>query len=271
MKPFEGKVVVVTGAARGIGAAVARALIERGARVMLADLDGKGATATAVALDRVHGKGSAIAMATDVGDPQQVEALFSTVKREMGRLDILVNSAGVARVSHFLDHSLDDWELVLRINLTGTFLCGQAAARLMMKNKPASRSEGKPRGAIVNIASISGQRGGTGRAAYGASKGGVIALTKVMAVDLAGYGIRVNAIAPGPIETEMAAKGHTKATRAAYHALVPQARYGGVDDIAHAAAFLAGGESGYITGHTLNVDGGFGAAGLMFGDLTREA
>ena len=171
----------------------------------------------------------------------------------------------------FLDQSLADWELTLRINLTGTFLCGQAAARLMAKNKPSSKSAGKLKGAIINIASISGQRGGTGRAAYGASKGGVIALTKVMAVDLAAHGIRVNAIAPGPIDTEMARRGHTKETRAAYHRLIPQERYGSVDDIANAAAFLASDASGYVTGHTLNVDGGFGAAGLMFGDLPGGA
>ncbi len=267
MKRFEGKVAVVTGAARGIGAAAAQALAADGARVMLADLDGKGGEATAAALRKVHGMDSAQAMATNVGDAAQVEALFAAVKREMGRVDILVNSAGVARIAHFLDQSLADWELILRINLTGTFLCGQAAARLMSKNKPSSKAAGKQRGAIVNIASISGQRGGSGRAAYGASKGGVIALTKVMAVDLAAHGIRVNAIAPGPIDTEMARRGHTVETRAAYHRLVPQERYGSVEDIANAAAFLASDAGNYVTGHTLNVDGGFGAAGLMFGDL----
>ena len=271
MKRFEGKVAVVTGAARGIGAAAAQALAQDGARVMLADLDGKSAETTAAALRKAHGKDSALAMAADVGDPAQVDALFASAKSELGRVDILVNSAGVARISHFLEQSLADWDLILRINLTGTFLCGQAAARLMAKNKPSSKATGKMRGAIVNIASISGQRGGTGRAAYGASKGGVIALTKVMAVDLAAHGIRVNAIAPGPIETEMARRGHTKETRAAYHRLVPQERYGSVEDIANAAAFLASDASGYVTGHTLNVDGGFGAAGLMFGDLPGGA
>lgn len=271
MKRFEGKVAVVTGAARGIGAAAAQALALEGARVMLADLDGKGAETAAAALRKAYGKDSAQAMATNVGDATEVDALFASTKSELGRVDILVNSAGVARISHFLDQSLADWDLILRINLTGTFLCGQAAARLMAKNKPSSKATGRQRGAIVNIASISGQRGGTGRAAYGASKGGVIALTKVMAVDLAAHGIRVNAIAPGPIETEMARRGHTKETRAAYHRLVPQERYGSVEDIANAAVFLASDASGYVTGHTLNVDGGFGAAGLMFGDLPGGA
>jgi NAD(P)-dependent dehydrogenase (short-subunit alcohol dehydrogenase family) len=227
--------------------------------------------AAAAALRKIHGKDSAVAMTVNVGDPAQVDALFASAKSEMGRVDILVNSAGVARISHFLEQTLADWELILRINLTGTFLCGQAAARLMAKNKPSSKASGQQRGAIVNIASISGQRGGTGRAAYGASKGGVIALTKVMAVDLAAHGIRVNAIAPGPIDTEMAQRSHTKETRAAYHRLVPQERYGSVEDIANAAVFLASDASGYVTGHTLNVDGGFGAAGLMFGDLPGGA
>jgi 3-oxoacyl-[acyl-carrier protein] reductase len=154
---------------------------------------------------------------------------------------------------------VDQWDLTLRVNLTGTFLCGQAAARLMVKTGT--------HGAIVNIASISGQRGGNGRAAYGASKAGVIGLTKVMAVDLAQSRIRVNAIAPGPIETEMTKVGHTQESREAYHRLVPQRRYGDPVDIANAALFLASQESGYITGHVLNVDGGFGAAGLLFSDL----
>ena len=268
MKRLEGRVAVVTGAARGIGAACAEAFLREGAQVMLADRDGRAVGARCSKLNKTYDM-ACQAMTADIGEPAGVEALFDNVKSSFGRLDILVNSAGVARVSHFLDHTLADWELVMRVNLTGTFLCGQAAARLMAANRPSSKASGKLRGAIVNIASISGQRGGTGRAAYGASKGGVIALTKVMAVDLAASGIRVNAIAPGPIETEMVARGHTKETRQAYHRTVPQARYGSPEDIANAAVYLASDDSGYVTGHTLNVDGGFGAAGLMFDDLPR--
>ena len=277
MTHLQGKVAVVTGGARGIGAACAEALLQAGALVVVADRDREAVAATAAQFSDTYGANNCRAEVADVGDATEVTALFARVAADLGRLDILVNSAGVARVSHFLDHTLADWELVMRINLTGTFLCGQAAARLMAQNvtsrtssAAASDATRGQRGAIVNIASISGQRGGSGRAAYGASKGGVIALTKVMAVDLAASGIRVNAIAPGPIETEMAARGHTVQTREAYHRLIPQARYGAAMDIARAAVFLASTQSGYITGHTLNVDGGFGAAGLMFDDLPRS-
>jgi 3-oxoacyl-[acyl-carrier protein] reductase len=251
-----GRTAVVTGAARGIGAATAGRLAAEGARVLLADLDGKGAEASAAHIREAGGK--ALSAACDVGKPDDIEALFERAKSELGRLDILVANAGVARVAPFLEHSLKDWELVLRVNLTGVFLCGQAAARLMVESKAKGTT-----GAIVNIASISGQRGGSGRAAYGASKAGVIGLTKVMAVDLAGHGIRVNAIAPGPIETEMVKSAHNAAQREAYHRLTPLARYGREQEIANAALFLASDEASYVTGHTLNVDGGFGAAGLM--------
>lgn len=272
MKRLEGKVAVITGGANGIGAATAQAMAAEGARIVIGDLDGPGAEAMAARLCATFGDGAAVGRKANVGEPADVEALFGAAAAHMRRVDILVNSAGTARIGHFLDHTLADWELVMRINLTGTFLCGQAAARAMLRNAPASAGAGpRQRGAIINIASISGQRGGTGRAAYGASKGGVIALTKVMAVDLAAHGIRVNAIAPGPIETEMARQGHTKETREAYYRLIPQARYGDVEDIAQAAVYLAADASGYVTGHTLNVDGGFGAAGVMFDDLPAKA
>ena len=140
--------------------------------------------------------------------------------------------------------------------LTGCFLCSQAAARIM-----AAQGRGK----IINIASLSGQRGGTGRAAaYGASKAGVTMLTKVMAVELARYGITVNEIAPGPVNTEMTAVTHDEKTRDAYYRLIPMGRYAERDEIADAAVFLASSEADFINGQTLNVDGGFGAAGLMF-------
>jgi 3-oxoacyl-[acyl-carrier protein] reductase len=261
MQRLAGKAAVVTGAARGIGAETARLFAAEGAHVLLADLEGKAADATAAAIRKAKGK--ALGVMVDVGDPDDVARLFETAEAELGRLDILVANAGIARVVRFLDHPLHVWERTLRVNLTGVFLCGQTAARLMI----ASKAEGS----IINIASISGQRGGTGRAAYGASKAGVIGLTKVMAVELAKEGIRVNAIAPGPVETDMTRRGHTPESREAYHRLTPQRRYGSELDIAQAALYLASDESGYVTGHTLNVDGGFGAAGLMIEDLAAAA
>ena len=166
-----------------------------------------------------------------------------------------MNNAGIGHVKPFLSITLEEWNRVLQINLTGQFLCAQAVARVMLQ-------EGG--GRIVNIASISGERGGTGRAAYGAAKAGVILLTKVMAVELAAKGIRVNAISPGPTETEQVRECHDDATRAAYHSVMPIGRYAAPSEIANVALFLASDEASFVSGHILNVDGGFGAAGLIF-------
>src|SRR5208283_1818383 len=195
------------------------------------------------------------AHAVDVGDQAQVEELMAATVRDWARIDVLVNVAGVGLTKLFLNTTLKQWEHVLRVNLTGCFLCSQAAARVM-----TAQNSGK----IINIASLSGQRAGTGRAAYGASKAGVTMLTRVMAVELARYGITVNEIAPGPVNTEMTAVTHDEATRNAYLRLIPMARYAERDEIADAAVFLASPEAHFINGQTLNVDGGFAAAGLMF-------
>lgn len=245
------KVALVTGAARGIGAAVAKAFAREGARVLVADLNLDGAKAQAQSLG-----GHALALAVDVADPRSIAALFGAIEREAGGVDILVNNAGVGGNTPFLETTLEEWERIIRINLTGAFLVAQAAARAMV-----ARGHG---GRIINICSLSGQRGGDGRAAYGSAKAGLDLLTKVMAVELAAHGIGVNAIAPGPIETEMARFAHDQATRAAYDYLVPMTRYGTPEEIADACVFLASDESRYVHGHTLNVDGGFLAAGLMF-------
>jgi 3-oxoacyl-[acyl-carrier protein] reductase len=191
----------------------------------------------------------------DVSDPDQVEAMVRQTLEVFGRIDILVNNAGIGHVKPFLSITLEEWNRVLQINLTGQFLCAQAVARVMLQ-------EGG--GRIVNIASISGERGGTGRAAYGAAKAGVILLTKVMAVELAAKGIRVNAISPGPTETEQVRECHDDATRAAYHSVMPIGRYAAPSEIANVALFLASDEASFVSGHILNVDGGFGAAGLIF-------
>ena len=225
----------MTGGGRGIGHAIGLRLAEEGARVVSADLSGD--------------------VPVDVTKPEDVARMIEKTISDWGRIDLLVNVAGVGLTKSFLTTSLAEWEHVVRVNLTGTFLCSQAAARRMVEQKS---------GKIINVASLSGQRGGTGRAAYGASKAGVTMLTKVMAVELAPYGITVNEIAPGPVNTEMTAITHDEATRQAYYNLIPMRRYAERREIADAAVFLASSEGDFVNGHTLNVDGGFGAAGLMF-------
>ena len=247
-----GKAAIVTGGANGIGREIALRLAAAGAAVLVADRDG--AEAGAVAREIEAAGGRAIGRAVDVRDPAGCEALVADARGTFGRLDILVTSAGIARSEPFLQTSLQLWQDTLAVNLTGTFLCCQAAA-------PAMVAAGG--GRIITMASVSGERGGTGRAAYGASKGGVITLTRVMAVELARHNITVNAISPGPVETPMVAELHTTEDRAVWLRSVPARRYGTPAEVAAAAVFLASDEAGYVTGHVLNVDGGFGAAGVI--------
>jgi len=253
MGRLTGKSAIVTGAGRGIGRSIALRLAREGANLTVADILEENAVRTAGEIQSAGGIAQAFRM--DVANPEDISVVVSAARSTWGRIDLLVNVAGVGLTKTFLTTTLDEWERMLRINLTGTFLCSQAAARIMVEQRS---------GKIINIASLSGQRGGTGRAAYGASKGGVTVLTKVMAVELAAYGITVNEIAPGPVNTEMTAITHDQATREAYYNLIPMRRYAERDEIADAAVFLASAEADFINGHTLNVDGGFAAAGLIF-------
>jgi 3-oxoacyl-[acyl-carrier protein] reductase len=247
------KVAIVTGSGRGIGREMARLFAAEGAKVAIADVDEENARGTAAEIAAAGGE--ACPVGVDIADPDQVESLTRSVADRWGRLDVLVNNAGVGLNKPFLETTLAEWDRTLRVNLTGTFLCAQAAARVMVRQGS---------GRIVNVASISGQRGGQGRAAYGAAKAGVILLTRVMAVELALRGVNVNAVAPGPVDTDQSRGTHTPATRRAYHDRIPLGRYGEHREVAAAVLFLASDEASFVNGAVLNVDGGFGAAGLMF-------
>jgi len=248
-----GRVATVTGAGRGMGESIARAFAREGAAVVVSDIDLDGAERVAEDICKAGGRAHAIRV--DVGEDADAERLAATAVEVFGGLDIHVNNAGISLTRLFTETSRADLERILRVNLIGAFICAQAAVRVML-----------PRGygRIINIASLSGQRGGVGRAAYGVSKAGLEMLTKIMSVELASRGITVNNIAPGAIATRMAAEQHDKATRDAYHYLIPQRRYGTPEEIADAAVFLASDEARHVCGHTLNVDGGFLTAGLMF-------
>jgi len=238
------RVALVTGAARGIGYAVARRLAHAGAAVLLADLDAEG---VAQAAERLAADGClALGQQVDVCDPAQVRAMVAQALERWGRVDILVNNAGICPITPFEQLSLDEWNRVLGVNLTGAFLCSQAVV-------PPMRAQG--RGKIINIASSAGQMGGLAVGAhYSASKAGLLGLTKSLARILAPH-IQVNAVAPGTTETDMT-RGWDRRTLERLTAQVPAGRLGQPEDVAAAVAFLASQEADYITGQTLSVNGG---------------
>jgi 3-oxoacyl-[acyl-carrier protein] reductase len=248
---LQGKVALVTGAGGGLGTAIAKRFAREGAALLCADRDGDRVAATVSAI--TQSGGTAHPLRADVADARDCEAQVAETVRRFGRIDIAVNNAGVALHMLALDTSLEDWERVLRINLTGSFLTAQAAAREMIKQGG---------GRIIQLGSISGQRGNMGGIAYGASKAAVMHICKVLAVELSGQNIMVNAIAPGPIETGISTHGPTR--RRGYLDRIPMHCYGNVDAVANAALYLASDECNWVTGHVLNVDGGYGAAGLAY-------
>lgn len=243
-------VALVTGAARGIGLATAKRFLADNWRVALLDIDAVTLAAAMAELDAPH---VTLALTCDVAEPVAVVAAVDALAERFGRLDALVNNAGTAVFKPLLETSYEEWQRVLAVNLTGPFLCTQAGAPLMADGGG---------GAIVNITSISGLRASTLRVAYGTSKAGLAHLTKQQAAELASLRIRVNAVAPGPVDTAMAKAVHSPEIRADYHDAIPLNRYGLEEELAEAIFFLCSEKASYITGQVLAVDGGFDAVGI---------
>ena len=239
---LQGRVTIVTGAAQGIGAACARRFAREGAPVVLADVDDARGQALASELGGVY-------QHCDVGDKAQVDALVAATLARHGRIDVLVNNAGIFKAADFLEVSEADFDAVLRVNLKGSFLVGQAVARVMAR---------AGRGSIVNMSSVNGVLAIPTIASYNVSKGGINQLTRVMALSLADKGIRVNAVAPGTIATELAAKAvlTSEEARQKIMSRTPMGRLGEPSEIAEVVAWLASDAASYITGEIVTVDGG---------------
>jgi NAD(P)-dependent dehydrogenase (short-subunit alcohol dehydrogenase family) len=247
---LEGRVAAITGGALGIGRATGLLFAAEGALVALGDVE-TGA-AEAVTREITERGGRAIAVRVDVGDTAQVQAFVDRVVTEFGRLDVMFANAGIAHSAPFLTHPETQWQRVLRVNLTGVFLCCQAAARQMVKQGG---------GRIITTASINGFRGVENLVGYNVAKAGVIELTRTMAVELAAHHITVNAIAPAQIDTRLTRTLPEDARRRRVER-IPMGRFGEPEEVARAALFLASDDASYVTGHTLAVDGGYLAGGL---------
>jgi len=244
MFSLKGKVALVTGASQGIGRDTALALVEAGAKVAVAARNEK--KLTALAGEIAAAGGTALAVKMDVADAEQVKAGFKQIIEKFGRLDILVNNAAITRDGLSMRMKADDWDAVIRTNLTGAHLCIQQALGTMMRARA---------GRIINIASIVAQMGNAGQANYVAAKAGLIGLTKAIAIEISSRNITVNAVAPGFIETPMT-DVLTNEVKDQLKTRIPLGRMGSARDVAAAIVFLASDEAGYITGHVLDVNGG---------------
>ncbi len=249
------RTAIVTGAARGIGLATTKQLLAEGWQVAMVDRDAETLQAETASLNNAFG------VVCDVSEPDQVASMVDEVAGDGGSLDALVNNAGVADFGPLEETDFARWRRVMATNLDGVFLCSQAAIPALKRR----------RGAIVNIASISGLRASTLRVAYGTSKAGVIQLTKQQAAELGEFGVRANCVCPGPVRTKLAMAVHSPEIIAAYHDAIPLNRYGSEDEIANMIAFLCSDKASYVTGQTISVDGGFDTTGVGLPALRAEA
>lgn len=246
MSDMTERTAIVTGAARGIGLATTRLFIEQGRRVAMVDRDGD------ELMKAAHGLNSVVPLVYDVSDPDQVDRMTEEATGALGRIDALVNNAGVADFGPIEETDFKRWRTVMETNLDGVFLCSQALTPALKETK----------GAIVNIASISGLRASTLRVAYGTSKAAVIHLTKQQAAELGEYGIRCNCVAPGPVKTKLSMAVHTPEIIAAYHDNIPLNRYGSETELGNVITFLCSDAASYVTGQIISVDGGFDSTGV---------
>ncbi|WP_425098030.1 SDR family NAD(P)-dependent oxidoreductase [Tropicibacter sp. S64] len=240
------KCAIVTGAARGIGLATTDLFLEMGWQVVMVDRDAAELDSAAATREDI------LALPYDVSNPQQVNRMVSETLDWSGRVDALINNAGVAEFGPIADCTFEMWRRVMETNLDGVFLCSQAAADALKAT----------RGAIVNIASISGLRASTLRVAYGTSKAAVIQLTKQYAAELGEYGVRANCVCPGPVKTKLSVAVHSPAIIQAYHDAIPLNRYGSERELAETICFLASEKASYVTGQVVAVDGGFESTGV---------
>jgi len=250
---MERKVTIVTGAARGIGLATTQMLLEEGHAVVMVDRDVDVLNTEADQLNNV------LALSLDVSVPEQVDAMIAESEAKFGRIDNLINNAGVADFGPIAETTFERWRTVMATNLDGVFLCSQAAIPALKKTK----------GCIVNVASISGLRASTLRVAYGTSKAAVMQLTQQQAVELGEFGIRANCVAPGPVRTKLAMAVHTQDIIDAYHDAIPLNRYGTEAEIAGLIVFLCSDRASYINGQVIAADGGFESTGVGLPSLRK--
>lgn len=241
---FKGQVALVTGGARGIGKTIAEDLAKKGVNLAIADVSAESASETAKELAARGVRTQSLRL--DVSKSDQVVKAFEDIVREFGRLDIVVNNAGITRDGLILRMKEEDWDAVININLKGVFLCSKEAVKVMVKQKY---------GRIINIASVVAFMGNPGQANYSASKAGIVGLTKTVAREYASRGITVNAVAPGFIATAMT-DALAENVKQEMLKSIPVGKFGSVEDVAHAVSFLASPESGYITGQVIHVNGG---------------